>query len=97
MPKYISNHHHTQDRKDLLELNKKCEIDIDKFDTDLVNAQEKDLLKRMLAKHPDKRFTAKQCLEHRMLQPEGAFEADELYQIESELDTSQQKNIEWYS
>ena len=76
-------------------MNKKCEINIDKFDNDLVNPSEKDLLKKMLALQPEKRYTAKQCLDHPMLSTSSSSttEANEdIYQVESELEVSDQQN-----
>lgn len=48
-----------KDRKELLEMNKKCDIDIDKTDPQLVNREERDLLKKMLAKNPSERITSR--------------------------------------
>lgn len=81
-------------------MNKRCEFDIDKTDPQLVNKDEKDLLKQMLHRNPQKRLSAKQCLEHRMFlnnsDGEGQFQSEDFNYIESEYDLNQKENIATY-
>lgn len=77
-------------------MNKRCEIDIDKTDPQLVNREERDLLKKMLTKNPAERITSRQCLDHPMLsdtQLEVRFQSEDFNYIESEFDVNQKENI----
>lgn len=87
-----------KDKKELLELNKKCDFDLSKVDRELINKTELELITRMVKKDPSQRFTAKECLEHSYFQgddssPEIQFQSEDFNLIESELDINQQNNI----
>ena len=65
------------------------------MDSTLINAQEKDLLGRMLERNPQNRISAQACLDHPFFKqevPDLTFKSDDFGQIESEFDVQQQDN-----
>lgn len=52
------------DGKDILSLNRRCEIDLSRADPNLIDDDEKDLLKKMLCLDPSQRNNASECLDH---------------------------------
>lgn len=76
-----------KDRREQLELNRKCEINLERFTSEMLDPLEKDLLSKMLAKNPEHRWSASSLLKHRY------FVQD---QIESESDYLRLNNMAMY-
>ncbi|CAD8084498.1 unnamed protein product [Paramecium primaurelia] len=74
-----------KDRKEQLELNRKCEINLSKFPSDQLDDLEKDLLMKMLSKNPEFRWSANNLLKHKFFVSEDS--------IESEVDFYKLNNI----
>ncbi|CAD8068401.1 unnamed protein product [Paramecium primaurelia] len=56
-----------KDRKEQLELNRKCSINLSRFPSDQLDDLEKDFLMKMLSKNPDFRWPADNLLKHKFL------------------------------
>ncbi|CAD8165825.1 unnamed protein product [Paramecium octaurelia] len=74
-----------KDRKEQLELNRKCEINLTKFSSDQLDDLEKDILMKMLSKNPDFRWSADNLLKHKFFVSQDS--------IESEVDFYKLNNI----
>lgn len=66
----------SKDKKQLLEENKKCQINLENVDKALINEVEKALLAKMLEKDPTNRISAEGCLEHDFFKSEPAKDAN---------------------
>ncbi|CAD8114022.1 unnamed protein product [Paramecium primaurelia] len=75
-----------KDRREQLELNRRCEINFQRFTQDQLDDIERDLISKMLAKNPNHRWKATELLKHKFFVP-----SDD--QIENEIDYPKQINM----
>ncbi|KAM3137052.1 hypothetical protein pb186bvf_010780 [Paramecium bursaria] len=73
-----------KERREQLELNRKCEINLAKYPNEILNETEKDILEKMLAKDPQFRWNAEQLIKHKFINED---------MIDYEIDIPKMRNM----